>query len=114
MPGGRIWVSGGETIGPPWSWIRLSRLRAYSRAWRTITLFSALLLLGDWVLKMMYGLLAYSLKSDRPGLLEESKPGMALVGTEVSHIMSAWGVLVINCCRMPAWVPVSVMSISLT
>src|SRR5215475_5310565 len=57
IPAGSTWVSGGEMTGPFASWIRWSRLIASVNALRMATFASALLLFGDTVLKMRYGLL---------------------------------------------------------
>jgi len=50
-------VSGGDTCGPLRSAISVSRLMASIKARRTSGFWSALLLLGEMVLKTMYGLL---------------------------------------------------------
>src|SRR5579871_6773735 len=109
-----MWVSGGATCGPPSSWIRSVRLMAYSSAWRTEVLPRAPPLRGDTVLKRTYGLVPYVGPRLRPGFLLDSKPGMLAVGTWASQPMSAEGLLVLSCCWMFSWLPVSVTVIWLT
>src|SRR5947209_297925 len=66
----------------------------------------------DTVLKMMYGLVAPSVCSCSRGSC--NRPGIWVGGTPMSQSMSACGVLVRICEMIPAWLPVSDTSISLT
>ena len=89
MTGGRTWVSGGSSLGPPSTWMMLVRLIAYDRACRTFTLSSALLLFGETVLKTMYGLLEEDGPMLRFGSPFAISAGIWFGGGKESNSMSA-------------------------
>src|SRR5689334_2717424 len=111
MSEGSTWLSGSLSFGPPRTWIMLVRLRAYSRAWRTLTLPSALLLLGDTVLKTMYGFEEADGPIVRLGSFLAIRAGSCEGGGKLSNSRSALGVPVCSCCCVESWVTVSLMTI---
>ncbi len=104
-------VSGGETSGPPWTWMMLSRLMPYASAWRTFGFASAPLLFGDLKLKITYGLLDAVAPRVRFGSLAAFSCGIAEAGVDTSNCMSALGELVCSCCCTDSWLCVSSMTI---
>src|SRR6476620_9708030 len=101
------------TEGSTWlrASLRLVRLSAYSIAWRTLTFCIALLLLGEAVLKTMYGFDDADGPMLRFGSFLAMSAGSCEGGGKLSNSMSALGVPVCSCCWVESWVTVSLMTI---